>query len=94
MIKKIATFLEKPLTEEEVQELVEYVSVDSMKKHMGKEMEDFKMMFATMHNNCVQQCDFVREGKEGGYKSVMSEKVMQEFDKYEKEAFSGTDLSF
>lgn len=94
MIKKLAAFLEKPLTEEEVQEIVEFVSFDSMKKHVGKEMNDFKMLMTTAYNTCVQKSDFVREGKEDGYKNVMSEELIQEFDKREKEAILGTDLSF
>lgn len=94
MIRKIADFLEKPLSENEVKDLVEYVSIDSMRKHLGKELNDFINNFSKTYHNCVQRSEFVRECKEGGYKSVISEELIQEFDKYTTEALLGTELCF
>ncbi|KAF2889382.1 hypothetical protein ILUMI_16791 [Ignelater luminosus] len=94
MIKNIADFLEKSISENEIQDLAEYRSMDSMRKHVGKEMSEFSTMVGATYNTCVGQTDFVRECKEGGYKTVMSEKLIREFDKCTKKALAGTELCF
>lgn len=90
----MATFLGKSLSEEEVQDLIDFVSIDSMRKHVGKEMNEFMKVFAGLYNTCVAELDFIREGKEKGYKTVMSEELIKKFDKLEKEALEGTGLCF
>ncbi|KAF2881818.1 hypothetical protein ILUMI_24374 [Ignelater luminosus] len=94
MINKMATFLEKPLSESEVQALAEHASVDNMKKNVGKQTTEQVLKFAKTFDTFVAHSDFVRAGKEGGYDSIMSEELAQKFDKFTEKELEGTGLSF
>ncbi|KAF2897640.1 hypothetical protein ILUMI_08535, partial [Ignelater luminosus] len=94
MLNKIADFLEKSISESEIQDLAECVGMDSMREHVGKAVSEFRRMVGETYNTSVAQTDFVRECKVGGYKTVMSEELIREFDKYMEKALAKTELCF
>lgn len=79
-IEKIAAYLEIPVTEEIVDNVLRYSSFDSMKEQANAKGGD--------HGG------HLRQGKSGDWKNHFSEQLVQEFrEKYNKE-MAGTGLSF
>lgn len=88
IIEKVATFLEKRLTDEDLKKLVKYLSFNSMKKRdcveknnrfLGSDSED-------------ENKQFFRKGVIGSYKSDMPEEVERRFDEWTQQNIEKTDF--
>ncbi|KAF5302064.1 hypothetical protein FQR65_LT08614 [Abscondita terminalis] len=80
MIRKVATFLEKTLTEDEVLKLMKWLDFETMKNNA-----------AVNHNNLYKKSGFIRSGKVGDHKKVMSDEVNKIFDFWIEENLKNTD---
>ncbi|KAF5302061.1 hypothetical protein FQR65_LT08611 [Abscondita terminalis] len=80
VVRRVAAFLEKNLTEEEVMQLVKWLDFDTMKNNE-----------AVNHDTLYQKSGFMRSGKVGDYKKVMSEEMIQKFDSWIEESLKDTD---
>lgn len=93
-IRKIANFLEKSLTDKQVDTLAEHVSFKSMKENPAvnlKPIIDFKN--GPNYFERTGKC-FIRKGEIGDYKNCMNEELIEKFDKWILENSKGTDLDF
>ncbi|KAF5302063.1 hypothetical protein FQR65_LT08613 [Abscondita terminalis] len=82
MIRKVATFLEKTLTENEVLELMKWLDFETMKNNA-----------AVNHNSLYKKSGFIRSGKVGDHKKVMSDEVNKIFDSWIEENLKNTDYA-
>lgn len=93
-IRSTAEFLRKTPTEKQINEAIEYLSLESMKKHINEQMNQFFAHLTSIFGVPSARKDLIREGKEGGYKSVMSKETIGKFDKKTQEMLSETGISF
>lgn len=93
IIRKVARFLEKELTNEQVDKLKNHLSFESMKNNRSVNYEGLVEL-----NSKFKLVDgegsFMRSGSVGGYKQVMSPELIEKFDKWELENTKGTGFSF
>ncbi|KAF5271008.1 hypothetical protein FQR65_LT05358 [Abscondita terminalis] len=85
VIEEVASFLDKKLSNDQIQELCHHLSFDNLKKSKGYNME---FMVKGEIN------PFMRKGQIGDHKNMMSEEVVAEFSKQRKQYLEGTNLSF
>lgn len=69
----------KVLTEEQVQQLVNHLSFESMKNNKSVNYEGFLEMHKK-HKLIEDEGCFIRSGSVGGYKEEMSEELINKFD--------------
>ncbi|KAF5271006.1 hypothetical protein FQR65_LT05356 [Abscondita terminalis] len=84
-IKKVATFLGKDLSINQIKELCIHLSFDNLKKSKGFNME---------HLVKGDVNPFLRTGKVGDYKNVMDDEVIEAFGKQKEQYLSGTGITF
>lgn len=91
VIKKVAQFLEKELTEEQVEILEKHLSFESMKKNDSVNGEE--IVGQLRNNNLVNEDgSFIRAGKVGKYKEELSPEIIKEFGAWIKKNIAGTSL--
>ncbi|GJQ75779.1 hypothetical protein Trydic_g17850 [Trypoxylus dichotomus] len=92
-IQRIANFLEKPLSEEEVDKLHDFLTLPKMKNNPGMNME----MFTT---NCEKKgrqnggLPFIGSGSIGGWKERMTPEISKMFDEWIENKTKDTGLTF
>nr|ANI86000.1 sulfotransferase [Locusta migratoria migratoria] len=93
-IRKTAAFLGKTLTEEQVNQLAEYLSFGNMKKNPAVNLEP--IIAKKNGPEFLNKCDlrFIRKGEIGDWKNHMSEELAAHFDVWTEENIRGTGLSF
>ncbi|KAF2898588.1 hypothetical protein ILUMI_07589 [Ignelater luminosus] len=91
VIRKVAKFLEKELTDEQVEILAKHLSFESMKKNdsvnMGAYVEHLKKK-----NLSNEDGAFIRTGKVGKYKEELSPEIIKELDAWTRKYIAGTSL--
>ncbi|XP_063699747.1 luciferin sulfotransferase-like [Culicoides brevitarsis] len=79
VLKKVANFLDKKLSEEQIEELKEHLHIDSMRKNTNvipvKESVNLENLGLETY-----QKNFFRRGEAGSYKDEMSEEMSKKFD--------------
>lgn len=93
MIKKTAAFLDKILTNDQVEALAQHLSFDSMKSNPAVNYEEHIILNKRMKLINVDG-EFIRSGKVDQWKEEMPDSVVQEFDETTKEKFSTQNLFF
>lgn len=89
VIKRVAKFLDKNLTDQEVSKLTKHLSFEEMKKNRSVNYENLKEL---LQNSSHDEC-FIRSGKVGGYKTIMSQEVIKQFEIWTKDNLNGSDLN-
>nr|XP_023014297.1 amine sulfotransferase-like isoform X1 [Leptinotarsa decemlineata]XP_023014298.1 amine sulfotransferase-like isoform X2 [Leptinotarsa decemlineata] len=91
IIRKVAEFLEKPLSDDQVEVLSSHLSFESMKKNPAV---NYEMVVSLNRKYNLIHCEgsFMRSGKVGDYKAKMSPEVICKFDEWTKEHTEGLDL--
>lgn len=90
IIEQVACFLERSLSQVQIQILAQHLSFESMKNNPAVNYElvcELNRKFQLIDEKGV----FMRSGSVGGYKTMMSSKIIQQFDEWEKEKTNGTD---
>ncbi|XP_054774393.2 sulfotransferase 1C3-like [Lytechinus pictus] len=92
-IKRVADFLERPLSEEKLDKLVELTELKGMQKtyqqieeNMGEEGKSVTRLFG--------QLPYLRKGKVGNWKENLTVAQNEYFDQVYKQAMDGTDIEF
>lgn len=80
-IQRLAKFLEVEITEEQMVGLQKHLSFESMKINPAVNYENIINDLNTKFN-LIPKGTFMRAGKVGGYKGVMSQDLVQEFDRW------------
>ncbi|CAH1154809.1 unnamed protein product [Phaedon cochleariae] len=88
-ITKIAEFLEKPLTAEQVDALEDHLSFEKFKKNKSVNMDHFVDMGIGRKKEA-----FIRKGQSGGWRDYFSGDLEREVDEWIEENLRGTDLRF
>lgn len=89
VIKKVAQFLDKPLSDEGITALTKHLSFDSMKNNLALNGEIFFEMLRK-HNLAPKNGKFLRSGTVGKYKEELSPETVKKLDEWIKENISGT----
>jgi len=93
VIRIVSKFLNKSLTEEEIQGLAEHLSFDSMKKNKAVNADE-GIELRKKNNLAYEDGSFIRSGTVGKYKEELSPEIIKEFDTWIKKNIDGTDLVF
>ncbi|KAI5632725.1 sulfotransferase domain-containing protein [Phthorimaea operculella] len=90
-VRKVAKFLNKEYTEEQIAGLCDHLSIDSFKKNKSVNF-DIGSQIAGLMNSGEQ--GFVRKGKSGGWRDYFDEEMMQQADTWMQQNLRDTDLRF
>lgn len=90
MIKKVASFLEKSPTNEQIEILAKHLQFDSMKRNEAVNGEKVVQM-RKKQNLVVEDGHFMRSGKMDDFKEEMDSDMIGKFDAWIKENVIGTD---
>ncbi|KAF2889049.1 hypothetical protein ILUMI_17124, partial [Ignelater luminosus] len=91
VIKTVANFLGKSITEDQLTKLTEHLSFESMKKNPTVNYEE-GLQYAKYDGTATVRSDFLRSGKVGGYKSEMSSEMIAKFEAWTKQNNEETGL--
>ncbi|XP_017774558.1 PREDICTED: sulfotransferase 1C2-like [Nicrophorus vespilloides] len=93
-IRRIAEFMEKSLSDDEVDKLEDFLSVENMRKNPGCNMAP--ILDSLMGENYLEKTgkSFIRKGKVGDWKTHMSPDLSRRFDEWIRRKTEGTGLSF
>lgn len=81
-IKKMSTFLECKYTDDQLKELMEYISFDKMKTNRALNREDDYTF------------QFLRRGKVGGYRDELNQEQINKIDNWIQKGLEATDFQF
>lgn len=94
IIRKVSAFIERPLSEEKISRLAEHLRFDNMKTNNS-------VNFATLtdwlkKNDVIQSGNavFMRKGQAGSHKEVMSQEILDAFDKWTQKNLKGSDFPY
>lgn len=93
IILKVAEFLERDLTEEDIIKLMNHLSFESMKKNDSVNNARLSELRKKIFNKTDDRT-FMRSGKVGTYKSEMSPEMIKNFDNWTQENIQNTGLQF
>lgn len=79
-LRKLAEFLDQPLKDEDLPELLSYLSVDNVRNNAAVNLK-------------MKDDSFVRRGKSGG-NSEMTPEISAKIDAWTAESLDGIDLKF
>ncbi|XP_043204345.1 sulfotransferase 1C4-like [Amphibalanus amphitrite] len=89
-IRKVAKFLGKDFTDEQVDKLAEHLHFDNFKNNPWVNYEYMKAL-GLMYPD---RGSFIRKGKVGDWKNHFTPEMTEKFDKWVEEKLKGTDLAF
>lgn len=75
VILKVAAFLNKTLTNDQIEKLLQHLDFDSMKDNVAVNYENFDISTASSIKH-------MRKGIVGDYKNLMSFEIIEEFDEW------------
>jgi len=91
VIRKVATFMDKTLTNEQVQQLTKHLSFESMKKNDAVNYEKGNEL--RRKKNLAIEGKFMRSGTVGKYKEELSSETIEKFDAWIKKNVEDTTFS-
>jgi len=91
-IRKIADFLNKTISEKQIDELIDYLSFENMQNNPSVNLE--QMIKSEQVNPAQDDQKFIRKGIVGDWKNLLSEDLSLKFDEWVKEKLEGTGLYF
>eukprot|EP00111_Clytia_hemisphaerica_P008104 TCONS_00023633-protein len=93
VIKRIASFLEVTISDEDVLRLCDHVSFEKMKANpMVNKDEYFEERKKAMNNGYAGK--FINKGKSGTWKEYLTDEMVQRFEQWEEKWLKDTDLKF
>lgn len=93
IIRQVADFLEKPLTDDQVELLTNHLSFANMKNNPAV---NFELIVSLNRKYNLIDCEgeFMRSGKVGDYKAKMTPEMIKKFDEWEEENTRDTGFRF
>lgn len=88
-IQKVAKFLGKNLSEDQIRKLEDYLSFEKFKNNKSVNNDQLIKMELVQDNG-----QFIRRGKSGGWRDLFDEELEKEFNQMMEEKLKGTDLKF
>ncbi|XP_063697585.1 sulfotransferase 1 family member D1-like [Culicoides brevitarsis] len=80
VIRSTAKFLEKEITDEQVEELFKHLQVDEMRNNPSCNQDDLVFMSSTLFNSPDPNFSFIRRAKVDAFKDEMSDDIQGKFD--------------
>lgn len=93
VIRQVSKFLDKNLSEEDIEKLKKHLSFESMKNNKAVNYEHV-IAFNKRFNLIDAQGKFMRSGQVGDHKAVMTEEMELIFDTWVKDNLRDTDFKF
>lgn len=85
-LKKLSAFLERPLNDSDIPNLMEHLNIQNFKQNTSVNMNHLR-------NIGVSKWDMVRRGQIGGNPEITAE-IMEKIDEWTEQQLSGSDLKF
>lgn len=85
-LKKLATFLDRPLKDSDLPELIDHLNIENFKQNSSVNMDHVQKMMP-------EKWDFVRSGKIGG-NVEMTPEIAEKIDEWTERQLLGSDLKF
>ncbi|KAF7272637.1 hypothetical protein GWI33_014600 [Rhynchophorus ferrugineus] len=92
VIERVAAFLGKKLNADQINKLADHLSFENMKNNKAVNY-DWLVKLSSIYKPDKANT-FMRVGKVGGYKSAMSEEMIERFDRWTREHTKDIDLEF
>ncbi|KAI5632730.1 sulfotransferase domain-containing protein [Phthorimaea operculella] len=89
-VRRVAKFLNKEVTEEQVGKLCEHLSFDNFKKNKSVNYDEIKDLGVFVGG----ENPIIRRGKSGGWRDYFDEEMMQQADAWMQHNLRDTDLRF
>ncbi|KAL0842321.1 hypothetical protein ABMA28_014449 [Loxostege sticticalis] len=88
-VRRVASFLDKPVTEEQVARLCDHLSFDNFKKNQAVNYENLRELGLLREGY-----SFMRKGKAGGWRDYFDEELSAQAQRWIDDNLRGTDLRF
>ncbi|XP_065352502.1 luciferin sulfotransferase-like [Cloeon dipterum] len=92
VVRKVAAFLDKSLTAEQVDKLCHHLNFKQMKSNKSVNFEGVGEVLRTKNISSDDNCRFFREGKSGSGKEQMSEELVKEVDEWSRKKLESSDF--
>ena len=92
VIRRVATFLGKTISEKQISELTEHLSFKNMKKNAAVNKEDVLETMRKMTGS--EKGTFMRKGATGDWRNHLTDEQVERIKNWEEENLQGTDLNF
>lgn len=92
VLKRTAAFFGKTLTDDNIAKLKAHLSFESMKSNRAVNFEKTLEMIAANNQEEVKKGSFIRSGKSGGWKQVMTDEIQEKFKQWTSGKIKGTGL--
>ena len=92
VIKRVAHFLDKDLSETDISELANHLSFKNMKKNAAVNKEDVLETMRKMTG--AEKGTFMRKGETGDWRNHLTEKQLEMMMSWERKQLEGSDLQF
>lgn len=94
VIRRTATFLNKIMSDEQVDKLCDHLSFNNMKTNRAVNLE--AILEKSFGKSYLEGTDlrFIRKGQIGDWKNYMSDDLSRRFDEWADQHLKGTELSF
>ncbi|CAH2073442.1 unnamed protein product, partial [Iphiclides podalirius] len=89
-IRRVANFLDKSFTTEQIEKLCEHLSIENFKNNKSVNYDVMKELGILISDGQ----SFIRKGKTGGWRDYFDEEMTQQADRWIAENLSDTDLRF
>lgn len=91
VLHKVADFLGKKLTDEDVEKLKHHLSIEEMRQNKAVNYEEMKDYLKSVGQEVGSE-GFIRTGKSGGWKETMSAETAKKFEEWTSRKIKGTGL--
>lgn len=88
MIKKVAKFLDKTYTDEQMNKVADYLNIKNFRNYTTVNSSELKAC------NIIKPDNFVRKGGSGGWKDMFTPEMNTEANTWIEENLRDTDLRF
>lgn len=94
VVRRTATFLNKELSDTQVDKLCDHLSFQNMKTNRAVNLE--AILEKSFGVSYLESTDlrFIRKGEIGDWKNYMSDDLSRRFDEWAEQHLKGTELSF
>lgn len=91
VIHRVANFLEKSLSDDQVKQLVDHLSFERMKENSAVNMSSYLNFMRKYGLIPHKNGNFIRSGKIDEWEEAMDAKLVQRFEKWEQENLKNAD---
>ncbi|XP_054263240.1 sulfotransferase 1E1 [Macrosteles quadrilineatus] len=93
-VAKIAEFLGKELTEEQVTSLIDHASFKKMRENPSVNLQPIMEQMHGPGHEVKEEIKFIRKGEVGDWRNHMSDEMSRRFDEWSTQRLEGSGLTF